>query len=45
MYNENHKSYWFTSLDCRLLTSVSPLTNANEIQTNNTKLLTKVMKI
>ncbi|CXV72393.1 Uncharacterised protein [Staphylococcus aureus] len=28
-----------------LLTSVSPLTNANEIQTNNTKLLTKVMKI
>ncbi len=28
-----------------LLTSVSPLTNANEIQTKIQKLLTKVMKI
>ena len=45
MYNENHKTIGSLVLTAVLLTSVSPLTNANEIQTNNTKLLTKVMKI
>ena len=37
MYNENHKTIGSLVLTAVLLTSVSPLTNANEIQTNNTK--------